>query len=224
MKTKHFVFLLVLVGSLVATPAPAFAQKIYWTDVGTGKIQRANLDGTNVENLVNAAPEPLGDIALHEGQGKMYWAADNYYIRRANLDGTDIETVITDFVIAIAIDKLNGRIYWSHGIDWEHGISRADLMGQNYQEIVSTGSYSANGIALDVSSQKLYWVTDHLLWRANLEGSQVEVLIPDAAEFACGVALDLAHQRVYWSDCGVGGSLRRANLDGTGVGGCPDCS
>jgi hypothetical protein len=28
-------------------------QKLYWTDAGTGKIQRANLDGTGVEDLVS---------------------------------------------------------------------------------------------------------------------------------------------------------------------------
>ena len=30
----------------------AEAGKLYWTDSGTGKIQRANLDGTEVEDLV----------------------------------------------------------------------------------------------------------------------------------------------------------------------------
>jgi hypothetical protein len=28
--------------------------KMYWTDWGTDKIQRANLDGTNVEDLVTS--------------------------------------------------------------------------------------------------------------------------------------------------------------------------
>ena len=32
--------------------------KIYWTDFNAGKIQRANLDGTGVEDLVTAIPHP----------------------------------------------------------------------------------------------------------------------------------------------------------------------
>ena len=46
--------------------------KVYWTDV-TNKIQRANLDGTQVEDLVNAALgfQPPG-ITLNPSAGKIY--------------------------------------------------------------------------------------------------------------------------------------------------------
>src|SRR5262249_18722740 len=37
--------------------------KMYWTDFGTRKIQRANLDGTRVEDLVTGLSIPVG-IAL----------------------------------------------------------------------------------------------------------------------------------------------------------------
>ena len=37
---------------------------MYWTDSGTEKIQRANLDGSNVENLVTGLRDP-GGIALN---------------------------------------------------------------------------------------------------------------------------------------------------------------
>ena len=32
--------------------ARAPAQKVYWTDTVTGKIQRANIDGSGVEDLI----------------------------------------------------------------------------------------------------------------------------------------------------------------------------
>ena len=63
--------------SLSAVPVipirDADAGKVYWTDRGTDKIQRANLDGRGVEDLVIPrliAPEGL---ALDLGAGKMYW-------------------------------------------------------------------------------------------------------------------------------------------------------
>ena len=34
--------------------------KMYWTDLGTNKIQRANLDGTMVEDLVTGLTAPIG--------------------------------------------------------------------------------------------------------------------------------------------------------------------
>ena len=51
---------------------------MYWTDWGTGpdlgtaKIQRANLDGSNIEDLVTRLDTPRGPVLDVVG-GKMYW-------------------------------------------------------------------------------------------------------------------------------------------------------
>lgn len=37
---------------------------MYWTDVGTHKIQRANLDGSNIEDLVTTGLRHPDAIAL----------------------------------------------------------------------------------------------------------------------------------------------------------------
>ena len=49
------------------------------------KIQRANLDGSQVEDLITGLISPVG-IALDVGRGKMYWT-DSYTdkIQRANI-------------------------------------------------------------------------------------------------------------------------------------------
>jgi hypothetical protein len=39
-------------------PPEALAAKMYWTDDGTDKIQRASLDGTGVQNLVTGLGDP----------------------------------------------------------------------------------------------------------------------------------------------------------------------
>ena len=75
---------------------------IYWRDSGTGKIQRANLDGSNIEDLVtiegSSVYGPHG-LALDVNRGKIYWTTNaTYYrdkIQRANLDGSNIETIFT---------------------------------------------------------------------------------------------------------------------------------
>ena len=54
------------------TPTPVPIIKLYWTDYLTGKIQRANLDGTEIEDLVAGLDAPEG-IALDVSSGKMYW-------------------------------------------------------------------------------------------------------------------------------------------------------
>lgn len=87
--------------------------KIYWTNTsfwpwggpGVDKISRANLDGTNIEDLVTTGLAVAHGIALDVSAGKMYWA-DGGKIWRANLDGSNVEDAITGFGatgIAIAI-------------------------------------------------------------------------------------------------------------------------
>ena len=39
--------------------------KLYWTDWGTDKIQRANLDGSEVEDVVSSGLVDPWGIALH---------------------------------------------------------------------------------------------------------------------------------------------------------------
>ncbi len=72
------------------------AGKMYWPDWGTDKIQRANLDGTEVEDLVTEGLRTSQAIALDLGGGKMYWTDyGTDKIQRANLDGSDVEDLIT---------------------------------------------------------------------------------------------------------------------------------
>ena len=68
---------------------------IVWVDADTDKIQRANLDGSNIEDLVTQGLEaPIG-IALDVVGGKMYWTdAGTDKIQRANLDGSNVEDLV----------------------------------------------------------------------------------------------------------------------------------
>ena len=50
---------------------------IFWTDSDTAKIQRANPDGSNVQDLVTGVRYPSG-IALDMGGGKMYWTGASH--------------------------------------------------------------------------------------------------------------------------------------------------
>jgi DNA-binding beta-propeller fold protein YncE len=97
------------------------AGKIYWCDTELHRIQRADLDGSNLETLVTALDgldEPTG-IALDVAADKMYWtdfALDK--IQRADLDGTGVEDLIRSGSglsepFGIAVDVGTGSLYWS---------------------------------------------------------------------------------------------------------------
>uniref|UniRef100_A0ACD5GWN9 Uncharacterized protein n=1 Tax=Desertifilum tharense IPPAS B-1220 TaxID=1781255 RepID=A0ACD5GWN9_9CYAN len=68
---------------------------MYWTDDTTNRIQRANLDGTGVENLIVSGLDRPRAIALDLFNDKIYWVdSGRDIIERANLDGTGREVVL----------------------------------------------------------------------------------------------------------------------------------
>lgn len=72
--------------------------KIYWTDAGTDKIQRANLDGTEIEDLAIPGLDFPLSIAIDPVANKIYWPHFRANkIQRANLDGSEVEDVLDVF-------------------------------------------------------------------------------------------------------------------------------
>ena len=69
---------------------------MYWTDTGADKIQRSNLDGSGVEDLVTTGLDWPSGIALDVSGGKMYWTDyGTNKIQRSNLDGSGVEDLVT---------------------------------------------------------------------------------------------------------------------------------
>ncbi|RKU38425.1 hypothetical protein C6496_06335 [Candidatus Poribacteria bacterium] len=122
--------------------------KIYWINTERkakgGKIQRANLDGSNLEDIVTGLRGPHG-IALDMISRKLYWTADGNKIQRANLDGSQIEDIITGLgnVDKITLDPVAGKIYWvSYTPDTGIGkIQRANLDGSKIKDLITGLGY-----------------------------------------------------------------------------------
>ena len=200
--------------------------QIYWTDDGSQKIQRSNLDGTNVQDLVTTGLGLPGGIALDMANGKMYWTDwSRSKIQRANLDGTNVEDLITTGLNRpwdIALNVADGKMYWVMGsIGGDDGeIRRANLDGTNVQTLV-TGLHEPNYITLDVAGGKMYWtIADagaSAIQRANLDGTNVEVVVPsEHLRLPGGVALAVSGDKLYWTDWSQD-TIRCANLDGSNV-------
>ena len=221
---------------------------MYWIDgrVETYyEIQRANLNGSNVETFVRTAPRhTLYGLTLDVSGGKMYWTSNQWdendeplegKIQRANLDGSNIETLGAGAQLApnyVALDVLGRKIYW---IDWgwelnPAKIQRANLDGSNIETLLEQG---VDTLSLDISSGKMYWVSYSGIQRANLNGSNVETLVSGedinpsffvSGEDANQFTLDVAGGKMYWIDRDWDSNwnllphkIRRANLDGSNV-------
>lgn len=208
---------------LLAVAPPALGQRIYWTDVG--RVQRANVDGSQVETLLNVRLNRPLAVAVDPFAGKVYWSDDeepttSAAIRRANLDGSAVEDVITTDIIAptgLVIDTAGGVMYWTDSSTGR--IRRANLDGAGAATVLQ-GQILPKGIAFDPADAKLYWAAkgddffSDVIRRANTDGSNVEdVIIIECCSAVAphGVAVDEIHRKLYWRD----DRIRRANLDGT---------
>ena len=210
----------------VQNPTPA--GRIYWA-TGHGSIQRATLDGSNVEyirygnNDDKYGGDALGGIALDVAAGKIYWTDHaEEKIWRADLDGANVEELVTGLVVpsyvenSIALDPGRGKMYWT---DPENSkIYRAGLDGSNVEDLVADSHFPV-GIALDLGAGKMYWTESggYKVRRADLDGSNVEDLATGLVDFdGSDIALDSRARKMYWTGRGPV-SIYRANLDGSGV-------
>lgn len=164
-------------------------KKIYWINQMLDRIQRANLDGSEVEDLVTWAFS--NSLILDRSRGKIYWTDySESKIRRANLDGSNVEDIVTTSYepVSLALDVARRKIYWTTWSKREfgpHTIQRANLDGSNVEEVF-TNSDRLTSLALDPVGGKIYWITSasdkpapHTgkIQRSNLDGSEVEDII-----------------------------------------------
>ena len=126
--------------------------KIYWTEKTgkrSGRIQRANLDGTNVELIKNLTSVSHG-LTIDSINGKIYLANAWGKIQRLNLNGSNFQPNLIRGMKSlreVAVDVAGVKLYWTE----TDRIRRANLNGGNIQNVV-TGLGTPTGITLGTSS------------------------------------------------------------------------
>jgi hypothetical protein len=174
--------------------------KLYWSDREGMRVMRANLDGSQVETLVETG---RGDkdsrdqtrwcvgITIDPKFGKIYWTQkgpDNAGlggIFRANIDipkgespanRSDIEVLFDQLPepIDLELDLANRVLYWTDRGDPPRGntVNRASIDAKpQTPEIVLTHLMEGIGIALDVPGNRMF-VTDFAgsVYSADLDG------------------------------------------------------
>jgi hypothetical protein len=218
----------------------ASASKLYWVSpFGGYVIQRADLNGSNVENLAPAGNGEPGEFrsprsialdltgAASGGVAKMYVGeTQSDFVRRANLDGSDVEPLpaihLDDSdVHCLALDAARSRAYLAN-VNGEgsasHGLFMVGTDGAGTTELAD--SYPLC-VAVDEVDEKLYWIDGRdgeygsgteILW-ANHDGTNPRVFLTGVNAYAGSLAVDVHRRQLYWGD--VNG-LTRINLDGSG--------
>ncbi len=199
---------------------------LYWADVNALVIRRSNLDGGDVQDIITSGLEWPRSIAADAGSGKIYYGDQvSYLLQRANLDGSSPQTLrSTAFHAGLAIDSVNGKVYWSTSdADVKGKILRCNLDGSGLETVISSSDpeFKPAGVAVDPAGGRVYW-TDYVvdvIRRANLDGSDMQDLYwVGSNRNPRPICLDLPHGKVYWGQDvllqGYEGKIMRMDLDG----------
>ena len=181
--------------------------KVYWSDREGMRVMRANLNGSEIETLVDTSegePRPGRDaakwcvgIAVDHDGGKVYWTqkggdnAGDGRIFRANLEipkgknavnRTDIELFLDRLPEPIDLDlDLNNRIiYWTDRGNPPQGntVSRASLDNGKDQQILVNDLMEGIGLSLDLKNGRMFFSDlGGSVYSAKLDGSEKKALV-----------------------------------------------
>jgi DNA-binding beta-propeller fold protein YncE len=181
----------------------AIGRKLYWGDREGMRVMRCDLDGSNVETLVQTG------------------------------DSDDDRRDETNWCVGVTVDHVGGHLYWTQKGPSDAGLGRILRAGIDIPagesaahrgdvEVVFKDLPEPIDLEIDHATRTLYW-TDrgdpphgNTVNRANLEGiggTEPEIVATHLME-GIGIALDPANNRMFVTD--LGGNIYAAALDGTG--------
>src|SRR5258707_3138835 len=149
--------------------------RIFFLDLGAGRVLSANPDGSDLQTLVSEGRKLPDGLAVDVAAGHLYWTnmgnpkANDGSIFRSDLDGRNMTTVVapgdTFTPKQLQIDKPNGKLYWCDREGMR--VMRANLDGSDIETLVDTSRGDSRpgadphkwcvGIAVDAAAGKLYW-------------------------------------------------------------------
>ena len=167
-------------------------EKVYWTEEknnGMGRIQSADLDGTNIQTVKETIAVPY-DIAFDAEERRLYWTNSFEKIQSINVDGTDFDgDFITkdDFI--------------------------ADLEPSEHTTFLKTPQQ----IAFDVEKRRLYWTAADGIWSIYTDNDDGIPRRLDKEDLGVVRGIAVFDDVVYWTDqTSSGGRVRFVNRRGSG--------
>nr|CAB3263504.1 low-density lipoprotein receptor-related protein 4 [Phallusia mammillata] len=179
---------------------------IYWSDVDSDTISRAEWDGRNARVIVSSGVSSPVGLAIDWITNKIYWTdAGVNRIEVALLDGSMRSVLVwtgLDRPRGIVVYPKAGLMIWS---DWGHAapkIERAGMDGSQRTTIVSSGLTWPNGVAIDYTTERVYWTEAGRSYQAieacDLDGGNRRKIIEHNLPHPFGITLD--ETRIYWTD------------------------
>jgi hypothetical protein len=197
---------LIAPGSTLVTPKQIQIDrdggKLYWCDREGMRVMRANIDGSDIETLVQNGDSP----------------ADSANIER--------------WCVGIALDLPRGQIYWTQKGPPDAGLGRIFRAGIDIPQGETATKRSdietlldklpePIDLELDLATRTVYWTDRGNLPRGNTVNrasmdnlAATSEVVLEGLDEGIGLSLDLPNNRMFFTD--IGGNLYSASLDGSG--------
>ena len=148
--------------------------RIFFLDLGAGRILSVNPDGSDLKTIVEEGRKLPDGLAIDAINGYMYWtnmgnpSANDGSIVRSNLDGENITILVppgeTFTPKQLQLETKTAKLYWCDREGMR--VMRSNLDGSGIETLVQTGATATDrldqkrwcvGIAGDPDGGKFYW-------------------------------------------------------------------
>ena len=217
--------------------------KLYWTNmgsvlgIGSGTLQRSNLDGSRVQRIVR---EGISDtpkqMQVDNVNHKIYWSdREGAKVWRANKDGSNPEILISghglEQLVGVALDIPRRQVYFSDrrgltinriSMDMPAGQSHSNR--RDMEVLIQTPRRTQPiDLDLDLETRTLYWTDRSLgtVHRApmdmpagkNAGNRNDEQELVDGLGDAIGISLDRRNKKMYFTE--LNGDVWVSDFDGS---------
>ncbi|XP_023943283.2 nidogen [Bicyclus anynana] len=130
---------------------------------------------------------------------------------------TPLNSAVYQIAVAIDVDCLAGNVYW--GDVGANSIKRTSYDGSGFEEFLSNGVQSPEGLAVDWEARNIFWTDSKKLTIEviNIDTKVRKVLFNrDGILNPRGIAVHPGIGKIFWSDWNrLGPKIEWANMDGT---------